>query len=303
MDVGLDYFNTHTSKMTTTHFQAITNEIENCPALAHMTKKTLKCKLGVLSRTEHFPHDLVEKVVPLISVNGRLGTDIAYMTACLSMCHHSRTFKNLIGRAQIRQLQHRVTELKDVHTKQMVGLRDTDLDWKTIQSFDHLFPKGSEARLIYLLYTRISNDGGVQRADYTPMKIVDTEEEAEQDETINYLVKSPPTFIFNVYKTANRYHQKTVSVPPEVMEEVPLHQTWLFEFNRHPIVENTLSMKVIRAFRKYAGTKCCINTLRRSYARHTMSMENQSEYQKREMAFNSDHNLSTHMRYAGRVDV
>ena len=267
---------------------------------SEMSKRSHVSRIRNLWRAPGFPDQIAEKSVPSISRNGKLATTLAYLRSTLSVCQQSPTFRGLIGHEQRRRLAMHTDELGAQHDELKacdVGRRPTDIRWETVLGYESLFPRQTVARLIYLLYTRFGENGGVQRADWTPMKIVDSMGDTK-DETLNYLVREPPCAVFHCYKTASRYGTKITPLLPEVMEEVPQNQQWLFQHNENPIEANTLSKMVTRAFKKYTGTHVTINILRRAWAEY--SMRNAlSPAEERSASLCMDHSMSIHRQYAG----
>ena len=175
-------------------------------AHSEMSKRTHKSRIRNLWRAPGFPGKIAEDAVPSISVNGKLATTLAYLRSTLSVCQQSPTFRGIVGHEQRRRIAAHTDKLGAEHDEQKAceGRRSTDISWETVLSWEPLFPRLTAARLIYLLYTRFGEGGGVQRADWTPMKLVDSMSDTG-DETVNYLVSEPPCAIFHCYKTASRY--------------------------------------------------------------------------------------------------
>ena len=283
----------------------IHDDIDACLQSAQ-SKRSLHSKLNVLSRAPGFPHRILEVTMPTLSTN-KLATDVCTLRTLLSMCTFSATLRNQIGHAQRRRLaleaERLGTELDELRRNE--GKRETDIAWETILSWEDKFPRGTADRLVYLLYTKHGDDGGVQRADYTPMKIVDSRAECDADESVNYLVRGEAaSFVFNQYKTARRYGQKITGVPPEVLEEVgSTTRTWLFQTSHgEPITANALSVVVKRAFQRHTGETVTINTLRRAYADYTLRHASTPD-QALKAAHAMDHSLTVHEYYAGRRSV
>ena len=265
---------------------------------SEMSKRSHVSRIRNLWRAPGFPDRISEECVPSISQNGRLATSLAYLRSTLSVCQQSRTFRELIGHEQRRRIAVHTDKLGAEHDEQKAseGRRATDVDWETVMSWKPLFPRHTSARLLYLLYTSWNEGGGVQRADFTPMRIVQSVNDTS-DESINYFVREGPVCVFNQYKTASRYGKKVVSMPAEILEEVP-NQTWLFEYNGGAVEANTLSKMVTRTFKRYTKTHVTINILRRSWADYTMRTAACAD-DERSAAINMDHTHSIHRQYAG----
>jgi hypothetical protein len=290
--------------MDASQLAQILNDIETCPQSAQ-SKRSLVSKMNVLNRTPGFPQRILEVAVPAASKNGKLATEVCILRSILSICTFSPTLRSLVGHTQRRRLALEAERLgADLDAKRAAeGKRDNDVPWETVLSWDGLFPRGTLARLIYLLYTRFAEGGGVQRADWTPMKLVDSMAECDKDETVNYLVREPPTAVFNVYKTARRYGQKVCHMCPEIFDEIGPPRTWLFEtVNGQPLSANGLVHQVARSFERHTGRHVTINTLRRSYADYTMRNATTAE-EARHAAHAMDHSLPVHEFYAGGASV
>jgi len=135
------------------------------------------------------------------------------------------------------------------------------------------------------------------RADYTPMEIVDDAKDAN-DEKMNYYVRGKkPYILLNAYKTAAKYGQQRLDVSKELADAIPRDQKYLFEFQNEPMSPNTLSKKVVRAFKKYCDIHVTINTLRRSYAKMTMGLSKDEQI---DAALAQGHSLSVHKEYSRR---
>jgi integrase len=261
--------------------------------LADATKKTLYSRINRLYATEPFPKSLVKKVVPGITANK--ASQLAYFQSILSISRISGVFKDAITQKQVREVLKESEKLKDEESERRDKgeERENDLSWDEVKACKEKFPKGSEARLIYLLYTELPP----LRADFTPMEIVDSKEKAS-DENMNYYVKaSKPYMLVRVYKTASKYGEQRLDVTKELADAIPQDQKYLFEFDGEPMQPNTLSKKVVRAFKKYCDMHVTINTLRRSYAKHTMSMSKDEQIEK---ALEMGHSLSVHKEYSRR---
>tara|TARA_R100000231_G_scaffold3044_2_gene5580 strand:+ start:404 stop:1258 length:855 start_codon:yes stop_codon:yes gene_type:complete len=261
--------------------------------LAEATKKTLNSRVNRLYATEPFPKSIIKKVVPGITANK--ASQLAYFQSILSISRISEVFKNTITQKQVRDILKESEKLKEEESERRDKgeERENDLSWEDVKACKDKFPKGSEARLIYLLYTELPP----LRADYTPMEIVDKPSQAT-DENMNYFVNSTkPHMLIRVYKTANKYGEQRLDVSKELADAIPKDQKFMFEFDGEPMQPNTLSKKVVRAFKKYCNLHITINTLRRAYAKHTMSMSKDEQI---ERALEMGHSLSVHKEYSRR---
>lgn len=270
----------------------VKSEIEKS-GLADATKKTLYSRINRLYETEPFPKQLVKKVVPGITANK--SSQLAYFQSILSIARISGVFKDAITQKQVREVLKESEKLKDEESERRDKgeERENDLSWQEVKDCKEKFPKGTEARLIYLLYTELPP----LRADFTPMEIVDKQSQAT-DENMNYYVKAKkPYMLIRVYKTASKYGEQRLDVTQELADAIPMNQKFLFEFDGEPMQPNTLSKKVVRAFKKYCDLHITINTLRRAYAKHTMSMSKDEQIEK---ALEMGHSLSVHKEYSRR---
>ena len=131
---------------------------------------------------------------------------------------------------------------------------------------------------------------------FQPAMIVMTLE--ANDENMNYFVNSSkPHMLIRVYKTASKYGEQRLDVSKELQDAIPKDQKFMFEFDGEPMQPNTLSKKVVRAFKKYCDLHITINTLRRAYAKHTMNMSKDEQI---ERALEMGHSLSVHKEYSRR---
>lgn len=264
--------------------------------LAKATKKTLVSRVNRLYGTSPFPKSIVKKVIPSITAN--VSSQLAYLTASLSLARISETFKNAITQKQVRDILKEVEKVKESENERRANgeERENDISWDEIKKCKEKFPKGTEARMIYLLYTELPP----MRADFTPMQIVESKEEATEDD-MNYYVKDKggDYMLIRAYKTAKKYGEQRLDVSKELADSIPKNQTYLFEFDNEPMQPNTLSKKVVRAFQKYCDSHITINTLRRAYAKYTMSLPKEEQIEK---ALEMGHSLSVHKEYARRGD-
>lgn len=122
-------------------------------------------------------------------------------------------------------------------------------------------------RLLVGLYTHIAP----QRVDYTPMRIV-----ARLPKTleagINYLVmaKKSARFLFHAYKTAEKYGDRTIHVPPALFKLLceylgERRSGYLFESGAIAWTEARLAAAVRGIFQRNFGKDFGVNGLRHSY--------------------------------------
>lgn len=261
--------------------------------LADATKKTLVSRLVRLTNTDPFPKSIVKKVIPSITANE--SSQLAYLQSVMSLSRISSDFKSMVTQKQLRDVLKEAEKLKEKETERREkGVkRENDIDWDDVKKCKDKFPVGSEERLIYLLYTELPP----LRADFTPMEIIKSVDDAT-DENMNYYVREKkPFMLINSYKTASKYGQQRLDVTKELADAIPKNQKFLFEFNGDPLAPNTLSKKVVRAFKKYCDLHVSINTLRRSYAKMTMGLTKDEQI---DAALAQGHSLSVHKEYSRR---
>ena len=261
--------------------------------LADATKKTLVSRLARLMATDPFPKSIVKKVIPSITANQ--SSQLAYLQSVMSLSRISSDFKTMVTQKQLRDILKESEKLKEKETerREKGEKRENDIDWEDVKKCKNKFPVGSEERLIYLLYTELPP----LRADFTPMQIVKSVDDA-LDENMNYYVREKkPFMLINSYKTASKYGQQRLDVTKELADAIPKNQTYLFEFNGEAMAANTLSKKVVRAFEKYCDLHISINTLRRSYAKMTMGLTKDEQI---DAALAQGHSLSVHKEYSRR---
>jgi len=272
----------------------VKEDIRAATHLAEATKKTLDSRVNRFFSTDPFPRQIIKKVIPSITANE--SSKLAYLQSVLSLCRISESFKKAVGPKQLRDILKEAELLKEseMERRQKGENRENDIEWGHLKMLNLKFPIGSEARLIYLLYTTLPP----VRADYTPMQIVNSAKEATDSE-MNYYVRTRkhPYILLNVYKTAGKYGQQRLDVPRELAEAIPVNQQYMFEFNGQPMQANTLSKKVVRAFHKHTNLHVSINTLRRSYAKMTMNLSKEEQL---DAAISQGHSLSVHKEYSMR---
>lgn len=271
----------------------VKTDIREADNLADATKRTLESRVNRLYSSEPFPKSILSKVIP--SITAKDSSKLAYMQSIMSLSRISESFKKEVGAKQLRDILKASELLKETEGERRSNgeKREDDIDWDDVKKCKDKFPLGTEARLIYLLYTTLPP----VRADYTPMEIVDDAKDAN-DENMNYYVRTKkPYILLNVYKTAAKYGQQRLDVSKELADAIPRDQKYLFDFQNEPMSPNTLSKKVVRAFKKYCDLHITINTLRRSYAKMTMGLSKEEQV---DAAIAQGHSLSVHKEYSRR---
>lgn len=275
--------------------ETIFDQIDSSEDVGEETKKTLKSRLRTLAKAKGFPKQLKRAINATTDQNAMR---LNYAHAVLSVYRKSSEFERLIGDKQRKEMLLYAEALKDdERSRRNKGeKRETDIEWKDLLACEDKFPKTGEARLVFLLYTQLPP----VRADYTPMLIVDSKEDAD-DEDLNYYVREKkPYILLNQYKTSGKYGQQRFDVPKKLADAVPTDQEWMFQTGDDPITASALSKKVSRYFAKYCGKKLTINTLRRSYAAYTMTLSKEEQI---EAALALGHSLSVHREYARRGEA
>ena len=271
----------------------VKTDIREADNLADATKRTLVSRVNRLYSSEPFPKSILSKVIP--SITAKDSSKLAYMQSIMSLSRISESFKKEVGAKQLRDILKASELLKEKEGERRSNgeKREDDIDWDDVKKCKDKFPLGTEARLIYLLYTTLPP----VRADYTPMEIVDDAKDAN-DEKMNYYVRGKkPYILLNAYKTSAKYGQQRLDVSKELADAIPRDQKYLFEFQNEPMSPNTLSKKVVRAFKKYCDIHVTINTLRRSYAKMTMGLSKDEQI---DAALAQGHSLSVHKEYSRR---
>lgn len=271
----------------------VKDDIRAAGNLADATKKTLESRVNRLFSTDPFPKQILKKVIP--SITGNQSSQLAYMQSVMSLSRISESFKKAVGAKQLRDIlkESELIKEKENERREKGEKRDDDIDWDDVKKCKDKFPIGSEARLIYLLYTTLPP----VRADYTPMEIVNSAKDANDDKMNYYVRANKPYILLNVYKTASKYGQQRLDVSKELADAIPRDQKYMFEFDGEPMQPNTLSKKVVRAFKRYCDIHVTINTLRRSYAKMTMGLSKEEQI---EAAIAQGHSLSVHKEYSRR---
>ena len=273
--------------------EIVRSDIDSATHLSHFTRVTLLSRVKRLYETQPFPKKIVSVVLSQIS--DRDSTKLAYIQAILSVMKLSPAFRTLVGESQRTTLvkEAMVLKHKEGERRSNGELRESDIAWEQLLACEESFPSRGEDLLLHRLYTHLPT----LRSDYTPVKIVKTRQEAD-DPGMNYFVMDEsPFFILQEYKTAGRYGRQEYPLPKSIVDLVPTHQEYLFESSPgKPVLPNTLSKKVTRAYQKHCGLSLNINALRRAYALHTKQTDGTDV----DAAIAQGHSLTTHHQYASR---
>jgi hypothetical protein len=144
--------------------------------------------------------------------------------------------------------------------------KENDATWKELSTLYTKYDKGQD-RMNLALYTLAA---APRRIDYTNMYVVHNKKLAALKDR-NYLVwNSSPRFIFNEYKTADKYGQQTIPVPmalkrilAETITEKPTGQL-LLDNNGHAFTEAQFSDKMRRITGRH-GKKHSVNSFRHAW--------------------------------------
>lgn len=166
-------------------------------------------------------------------------------------------------KAKLRELFEEADKVK--HDPETYKRKENDATWKELSSL-YLKYEGQD-RLILALYTLAA---APRRLDYTNMYVVHNQKLAALRDR-NYLIwNSSPRFIFNEYKTSEKYGKQIIRVPmplvrilAETLTEKPTGQLLL---NNHgsQFTEAQFSDKVRRLTGKH-GKKYSINDFRHAW--------------------------------------
>lgn len=167
-------------------------------------------------------------------------------------------------REKLRQLFEEADKAK--HDPETYKKKENDATWKQLSTLYTKYDKGQD-RTILALYTLAA---APRRLDYINMYVVHNKKLAALKDR-NYLVwNSSPRFIFNEYKTADKYGQQTIPVPialqrilAETITEKPTGQL-LLDNNGHPFTEAQFSDKMRRITGKH-GKKYSVNDFRHAW--------------------------------------
>lgn len=282
----------------TRQMEKIIKELEDS-SLSDNSVRVFKSKLNRLFSTKDFPKKILDSVIPEIDVNENKKTELAYVSNLRTMIKHSDTLRDMIGKSQIEELETYNDEINNIVGKeyQEQKKRDNDIEWEEVLEAKEKI-KNKDDLLIYLLYTDIPT----QRIDFTPMLIVEASSD-EDDENINYYVKSTEQFIFNSYKTSKRYGENIIDATPEIAKLInDIDTEWLFQDKSgNPITDNALSKRITKVFTKYIGKPVSMTQIRRSQC----SLENRGQpgiKEKEEHANKRGHSDAMKQRYAFKSD-
>ena len=266
--------------------------------LSNATKKTYTSRINTLWNIPDWNKDpiaTIEKMNP----SDNLNTEVNCTSQILALRKVSKRFKKIIDDEDMMDLRELYDKL--VSAQKLVDRseeRENDVTWKYLLSLkDNLENRNitGDDRLLYHLYVS-PGTGFIPRLDYADMKIVDTMEDTEDDESVNYYVKDAKKFIFNQYKTKERYGTQKIKISNELDKLLPKNQDWMFEQGGRPLTDNALGKKLSRAFKRLSdGKKISVVTLRRAYASYIKDLPDD---ERRKIALKMGHSSNTNSQYA-----
>lgn len=203
------------------------------------------------------------KTIDAMGKRYSLSSSRVSLTALRKMYPDSKAF---IDEMKARYETYKAIDKSQVPTEKQQAAH---IDWNTLIAWRDIC--GAELpildRLLVGLYTHIPP----QRVDYTPMRIVGRLPKKLED-GINYLVmaKKSARFLFHAYKTAEKYGDRTIQIPPALFkllcEYLGERRTgYLFESGAIAWTEGRLATAVRRIFQKAFDKDIGINALRHSY--------------------------------------
>ena len=279
----------------------IREEIDTKSNVSEATKNNYKSRINTLFRIEDWNKDLV-KTVGLLNPKDNLSSEITIISQMLAIQRDSKTFRDLLTAEDIKNLIFLFDKMNDVRKiTEKPPSRDTDVDWKYLQSFkDKLEGKKlkSSDKLIYYLYIN-PGIGFIPRNDFAQMKIVATEEEADSPK-MNYYITDDKTIIFNEYKTSKRYGQIKIKISKELEKEIPKDQAFMFEKDGIPLSDNGISKKIQRAMKKITGREIGVVIIRRAFASHIKDLPDDD---RRVIAHNMGHTSTTNTSYSHSATI
>ena len=265
--------------------------------LSKDTKKVYKSRINTLFNSKNFPKDIID-VIEEINPNNNLNSEVNIISNILAISNISKTFHKIVedDLQDMRILHDKLVSAQK--QKNPNQTRDNDVTWEYLLSLDDNLENKNitgDDRLIYHLYIN-PGIGFIPRNDFAQMKIVDNLEEAEKDEDINYYVRDKKLLIFNEYKTRARYGVIKVKASAELDKYIPKKQDWIFQQGDKPMLDNSISKKIARAFKRLSGGKhITLVTLRRAFATHIKDLP---EDERREIALKMAHSSDTNSKYA-----
>jgi len=249
--------------------------------LRPLTKKTYNSRVNQIEKSDAFPlkkntdiSDLVEALNP----RDNLSTEYSVVVTLQIFSRMSPLFKKALGGNEVQDdLRVLAEELGDEKRKEQHETREDDVSWEYLQGLSYGDKDLTrQEQLVVDLYIKpgVHVDAGqvVPRADFTPAKIVDKEEDMT-DEDMNYVLldTEKPFIRLNAYKTAHRFGPRDLYLPKEIVAKIPKRNEYLFQgHNGDPLTDNAFQKMSQRALTKLTDgkKKLGITKIRRAYAQH-----------------------------------
>jgi hypothetical protein len=199
------------------------------------------------------------------TARGRQASGATVRTRCSAVINY--IIKNggdpAFFKAKLRELFEEADKVK--HDPETYKRKENDATWKELSSL-YLKYEGQD-RMILALYTLAA---APRRLDYTNMYVVHNQKLAALRDR-NYLIwNSSPRFVFNEYKTSEKYGKQVIRVPTplvrilaETLTEKPTGQL-LLDNHGSKFTEAQFSDKVRRLTGKH-GKKYSVNSFRHAW--------------------------------------
>ena len=139
--------------------------------------------------------------------------------------------------------------------------------------------------------------------DYTKMKIVQKE---EKDKNYNYLVydKNKMKFVFNTYKTSNKYGTQIFEVPTDLKN---ILKKWIEMYhkgsflisnnNGEEVNDYNLSKYITNIIKKYSGIPAGVSMIRHAYISHITDNTSLSLNERQDIANKMAHSIYLQLQY------
>ena len=277
--------------------------------LRPLTKKTYASRVNQLEKSDAFPlkeGQDISNLVEALNPRDNLSTEYAVVVALQIFSRMSPLFKKALGGNEVQDdLRVLAEELGDEKRKEQHETRESDVSWEYLRglSYDDKDLTRQE-QLVVDLYIKpgVHVDAGqvVPRADFTPAKIVEKEEDMT-DEDMNYVLldAEKPFVRLNAYKTAHRFGPRDLYLPKEIVAKIPKKNEYLFQDrNGNPLSDNAFQKMSQRALTKLTNKekKLGVTKIRRAYAQHISKSVDAKTRSK--LAHAMGHSTSTSRAYA-----
>tara|TARA_A100000171_G_C2097840_1_gene128038 strand:+ start:102 stop:1046 length:945 start_codon:yes stop_codon:yes gene_type:complete len=258
-------------KMKTKVLGNLETKIKDSKEIKDSSKVAYISRIHTLENAENFPFKSQDQLLELIeelNPNENLNTELNIINQFFIFMEMYDKFKDMFSDTMIEDLKVEQDMLNSAKKEKVNEKRENDISWKELQSVKgKIDSMKRDEKLLYMLYIN-PGIGFVPRNDFTNMAIVDTEEDAKDDNE-NYYVKDDNKFIINEYKTAKKYGKKVFDAPKETIPLIEKNKDFVFEDGHGTSMkENTVQHKISRMMEKLTGKKVTINTIRRSFANH-----------------------------------